>query len=950
MIQLLYEITGNLQYSIIVAIIIYFCIAFDLYNLTRYKKNRLNFVISAFIGGIIGSALLGMGASWGVALGVAMVGGILGAATIYGGLALLITNYNKSAKSADYGSTSATYANPTLSTQTNPDLPVPMLYGTVKLAGNRIWQDDNSSTTVKRIVAFAEGEITGFTDIRLNDISTSDISGITVNKYYGTSTQTIDSMISGSTQAARAATVGGLRNIAYLAVTVPVSSDIDYNYNLTAVVQGRKIRVYTDEDTYTTEYSENPAWVLLDFLTAYNGLGLGLDNDGTRNNTTIKALFDLDTFIESAAFCDTVLTDTLTGTVSTSGTTVTGSGTAFETEILIGDTILIEGQERTVTAISSNTSLTVNSSFSTYSGKTAYERQARFSFNMIFDSQTSARDLIDEINRNCRGCLTAKNGKLQFKIDKAESVSKVFTADNIITGSEVFQTIPREEQYEILRMTFISPGYEWQKVEAFAELSEYRDGAPIEHSVNCYSCTRFKQASRLAWYYINSKKLCPYFGSFQTDYRAYDLELGDVIQHESPLMGTTLTSKVTSVINDGAGVFTVNWRNYDADLYTDALGSLQPTAIVTNLSDVYVYPGDVQTLSAIQNQKLVEFTWTEVAGTNIKYEIRVGSSWANSSLIATGLEGTSYSATLKTTGTFTYWIKAKNQYQSSENATSDILNVQYIPEMNEIVVTSILENPNGTYNNTYIYRERLKIDAAIYWQDLTPETWLDSDGRYYADASSNWGTTTVASNEGTEVTLQDDEGNTLIDDEGNSLIALDNLILIAYTSEIFDLNAILSNIVSCDYNSYLTNSSQSIEIYWKYSDDNITWSDWVLVTTGSYAFRYYQIRIKFINPYGNVMWLNEFNFSIDVPDRNENYTNREITTAADGVTITYSTDIQSKYARVFYIDEPHVIATPKSNDTYAVITSSIPESCTIKLYTNDGSLTTGFVNISVSGY
>lgn len=53
-----------------------------------------------------------------------------------------------------------------------------------------------------------------------------------------------------------------------------------------------------------------------------------------------------------------------TGTVSSSGTTVTGVGTAFLSQLHIGDSITASGQIRTVFSIASNTSLTTSASFS----------------------------------------------------------------------------------------------------------------------------------------------------------------------------------------------------------------------------------------------------------------------------------------------------------------------------------------------------------------------------------------------------------------------------------------------------------------------------------------------------------------------------------------------------------------------------------------------------------
>ena len=130
----------------------------------------------------------------------------------------------------------------------------------------------------------------------------------------------------------------------------------------------------------------------------------------------------------------------------------------------------------------------------------------RFTFNMIFDSQTSHKTLLDEIQRSCRGGLFTKDGKLQFKIDKAEPVSKIFNESDILDGSETFQTIPNEENYEVLKIDYISPEHEWQKVQAYAELPMTRTGIPIEHTINAYSITNFQQASRLAWYYLNAKR------------------------------------------------------------------------------------------------------------------------------------------------------------------------------------------------------------------------------------------------------------------------------------------------------------------------------------------------------------------------------------------------------------------------------------------------------------
>ena len=68
------------------------------------------------------------------------------------------------------------------------------------------------------------------------------------------------------------------------------------------------------------------------------------------------------------------------GTVSSSGTTVTGSGTTtFTTTFAVGDTIVSSGQYTTVTAIASNTSLTTAAAFSPALSSATYSRVGEIS-------------------------------------------------------------------------------------------------------------------------------------------------------------------------------------------------------------------------------------------------------------------------------------------------------------------------------------------------------------------------------------------------------------------------------------------------------------------------------------------------------------------------------------------------------------------------------------------
>lgn len=944
---------------------IYFKIDRAYNKFRRKKRGGFIFSIAAAIAATVFSAtagVIGAGAAAWLAVGVGVVAlygqvGLL----VYGGIALSKTA-GAAGKNMSTGiAMSPSYSSPTLQTQTNNDLPIAMPYGEVKLAGNRIWQNESGESTIKRLVAFGYGEIEDFTDIRLNDILYTEISGCTVEKFYGTPTQQISTLVPGATNAARAEVVGSLKHIAYLAISCPKTDKINENYNLTAVIKGRKVRNYSNTSTYTTVYSNNPAWGLLDAMLSYNGAGMALLNTGLIDDTTLAKHLDIQSFIDAAAYCDGTiayyeLTTALTGnnndliwkaraandsTVSITYTnagaskplTVTVTGKDIDIQLATNGSSVITSTANDIISLINNDEnanalvKVCNADSNDGSGLvtvlsktflTAGTGQKRFQFNMIFDSDFAVRDAIEEFKKNCRGALVTKGEKLQFKIDSPGDVVQVLDEEDIIIGSEVYTPIPMEEHYDILKIKYISPDYEWAKVQAQAELFEYKNEPAICHSVDIYSITNHQQASLLGWYYLNRKILCPFSFKFSTDYRISEREIGDIITVPSLLMGQTYTGKIVKLFDDNSGVFDVSIISYDTDLYNDEMASATPTVIVSNINDPYAIPADITNFNVVQNLKLLQFTWQEISGTNITYEIREGESWINSTLVASKINGNSYTLNLNKKGTLKYWIKAWTGMQYSENAIFDVIQVNLIPDLNIVVEENILENASGDFTNTYIYRNRLKLNPTALWQDLTPEKWADSGDRYYADLNNFWNSTVETSG--------------------------------VYESQVYDIGANLNSIVSSNYNVYKADASSSAVIEWRYSEDNITWSDYALINTGSYQFRYYQTRITINSPSGKPVMVSNFVMNVDVPDREENYTNREITNATNGITITFASDLESKIAETFIISEPQILATSKSNSAYAVVTAVSATSCTIKLYNNSGTLTTGFVNIRARGY
>lgn len=768
---------------------------------------------------------------------------------IYGGIAIAVGAFsNKLLSSAKKGMSASPSYQGTKYTQTNPDMPLPLLYGTVQVAGNLIWQKSTDSYTQK-IIAFSEGEIEDFTDIKINDISVSSLSGCSVQKFYGTEEQGISSFVSGSSQLDKIKTVGSLKNVAYLAISVKHSQKIGSDFSVTTVVKGKKIRVYSNENRYTVKYSENPVWILFDFLTAYNGLGLGLNDNSELDDEAVCGIFDIQSFIEAAAYCDEQISYTTTDS----------------------------------------------------NGKTVTAYQPRFTFNMIFDVQTSVRTLLDEIYRSCRGGLFFKNGLLQCKIDKQEVVSKVFKAEDI--SNEIFKTIPNEEHYDIIKAVYISPNHEWQKVEAFAELEERRSGIPVEYSIDIYSCTNFWQASRLAWYYLNSKCLQPYFGSFDTDFRAFDIEVGDVIQIDSSLMGLNAYKvKVTQITDDGAGTYTVDWQTYDERLYSDEVKGFEPRVLISKTSDFYRFPEDVQAFSAIQSGNFFNFSWSKKE--KLSYEIREGSDWETANIIAQGLLNDFCSSKITRCGLHRFMIKAFNGYNYSENYLFDLVYVDSIPEANVILEQQVLSG-NGIFKNSKYYQNVLKLNCKEQTWKLIDTKWGEDEKTSFS-SNGFWG---VFCKNG------------------------------SFISEIFELGKIFPCKLSLE-----KEVCGQVEIYIRCSEslETLEQKDFVKFTDGEYLFRFFQFKIVLQSSFGEPAYVKKCIAYVDVPDKRANYS-VTIEDASNGVILDYST--------IGFFAVPKIVATVTENiSAFAVVAEKTTTHAKIFAVKNNGDKTVANIDVQLIGY
>lgn len=194
---------------------------------------------------------------------------------------------------------SATEINNTFSNESY----VPIIYGgPIIMGGNIIWQSD-PGTTVQRFLAVAVGEIYSITNVQIDEQDIATIPSCTYTAYLGTTTQTPDARCAGI--------VKGLRDVAYLAVTLVAGEKVSSNPTVSCYVVGRKIKTWNsivhNWDNNGLSASKNPAAIMRDYLL----LNATLGGCGISEN-----FIDNDSFGEASEYCDELVDNGNGGTES----------------------------------------------------------------------------------------------------------------------------------------------------------------------------------------------------------------------------------------------------------------------------------------------------------------------------------------------------------------------------------------------------------------------------------------------------------------------------------------------------------------------------------------------------------------------------------------------------------------------------------------------------------
>lgn len=471
---------------------------------------------------------MGIGAAIGAIVGaLAGAGGFVLAGFTYGTMwiagAAIGSLFDK--PQVDFKVSSPTYSFGPIQNTKTQQLPVPLVYGRNRLAGNIIMQDflDTQKTKQNMLIALGLGEFESISDVKVNELSLYEgdpppivypegtivnPEGCSLNVYYGTPDQTADSR-----------SLGGLAypNIAYLAITLKASEKLSGNPTITSIVEGRKI--WTPSGV---RFSRNPAWIVYDILT-----GTYWDPEKGRNEPVGLGLplelVDLESFTEAAAYCDE----------------------------------LVDGEPR-------------------------------FTLDYVIDTQKSAIDHLTDILSCFRGALIARD-KIALYIDKPVSAPyKSIGLDNIIEGSFTWWQRPEDEIYNRVVIEWVNPDMYWeQTVSTFENEADIAERGIVERRYQLYGITRAAQAARMGAYLLDVSNGSINMCQFGLSIKDSDIEVGDVIAITHDLPGwDNKWFRVIKLEDQEDDTIVVTASEYVAEAYNDRAMDITLT-IDTNIPNPF---------------------------------------------------------------------------------------------------------------------------------------------------------------------------------------------------------------------------------------------------------------------------------------------------------------------------------------------------------------------------
>ena len=565
------------------------------------------------VGGLIIGAFMVMSGP----VGWAAIGTMMAAASVGAAIGGIIDP----PKVADMGdmSNSPTYSFGALKHTVTNQLPLPIIYGHVKVAGNVIWQSEPGNT-IDRIQVIGEGEIAGIYNVRVNDLAFGEEGAVVketliavpgpagegggfftqhdaISNFvlYGQNDVTINSdyytfdygankvnwvswiaSILAATQGGGGGFKGSYTSIGLSGCTLDAyvgTPDQTVDARASGYIDGLKRCAYI---AYTLTISDklkggNP-------VVTCEVLGLKIRQWDSSNNI-FKTYRE---YSQNPAAC---LRDFLTNTIY--GCSIPESWideTSFGSVSEYCDALIDDGEGGTET---------------------------RFKLDYIMDTRRPALDTINDILATFGGFLSVTGETIKLRVESANEIAaQAFDMDNIVGGSFGYSKFSKDDLPNKVMIQYVDPDQEWVKVYAMAEDKVDQDNredlqlgrSVIEKKLGLLGITRFSQASRMAKRYLYMAEFCSTLCTFKVGIDSVFCEPGDIISVTHDVPGwTAKLFRILAVEEDEKDVISLSCREYNSSIYDDTFGSVIQKIDYGTVANQFAPITDVTSLTATEN-------------------------------------------------------------------------------------------------------------------------------------------------------------------------------------------------------------------------------------------------------------------------------------------------------------------------------------------------------------
>jgi len=837
--------------------------------------------------------------------------------------------------------------------------PVPLIYsglGIRLLQTYEIWNSGQGAQTQKRLVVLGEGEVGSITEVQLNGVDIATFTGTSYTAYTGTSSQGVDSRATGSN-------VVGLKDTAYLALTLAASEQLSGDPVITCKVTGRKINTWNGSNwtAAAVSASGNPAAAIRDYLTLSRERGGCGFPTSVIDDASFGAVYDwaevtvtnLDATTEPRARLDMIIDtsrpwlDNLQDMLTTFGGFIVSDGRKFYLKVEKSESPIQSFTDDQIWDLEYQTYSKddrPNRLIGVYIDPTAAGNDAR--------TRVSVDDLTDQAS-NPRGIVPREVNLLGLsrQTQTIREITKIANDLKVNWYSLTFTTDVNAlaiEPGDVISVTHPILGdgmtaYQFRAQRILENEDHTRKLVCKAYNSSIFGDTMEQQSVTLN-YTPPPNPFSPI-----ADVTNLSVQAVGFIQVDGNFYSTlqvTWTEPIEKLYlqnytfewSENGGAYeerTVSFpgstkavlhgakvgATYQVKVRTvSKLGVKSTGAISGNLTvnGDTAKPLDVAGFDASQLGDEIRLTWNPNPDVDIwGYEIREGgSSWATSNFVDGPIQATKYSIRQFAAGTKTYRIKAIDASQNySLNDATDSL-VATAPSDSNIVLRYDLFNAG--------------LRGGVFSSDLEIDLTNEVATGYYRPAIAIKTVKTLENNTDSWETLE-----STLNWDTQSRPTTDQ----TYTSEVFDVGSIQTAIASVAYKNYLPDGTFSVE--WAYSDTNSNPSTFVAFSEGVYTVRYFKIRVHIKTNTASIPARNyEFNLQLDVKDLIDRGT--DVSVASGGTTVTFNKN---------FSQTPSIGITTNNNPYIPYITAKSKTSFTVKLRDpSTGTDVAGSINWIAKGY